>query len=384
MPQLYVCDYYFYFFLNRQGDDYSISCPVCRDDLVLPEKGPIDLPNAFHINSLLELREKLTTTKQEATSLMACPKHNDPLRVYCETCHEVICRDCTIAKEHSTHDFHLISECYPKHRQQIQDGLDQLEHKVSSMDTALAHLAASEEEILEQGQQIKDELNAHAEHVIDQVERSRIQLSQQVDAIVQQKTRLLAAQKQEAEKVRNKLKSCHEMIGIKLDEWNEYHVLAKKSTLIDEMGIISAPVNPEVFQPLEKADFNFTKNKVEIGSIYSTTFGKATLETSPCVLNQQSVVYVCIQSQDGTPLSLPPSLVSSSLNSPGVKHAVKCDITQVDNGKYSIKFTPSTRADQLAVQIGGIDITDSPFVIPVPETIKGKVAKAFKTLRNFL
>ncbi len=358
---------------------------MCRDDLMLPGKGPIDLPNAFHINSLLELREKLTTTKQETTSLMACPKHNDTLRVYCETCRQVICRDCTITKEHSTHDFHLISECYPKHRQQIQDGLDQLEHRVNSMDTALAHLAASEDEILQQGQQIKDELNAHAEQVIDQVERSRIQLSQQVDAIVQQKTRLLAAQKLEAEKVRNKLKSCHEMIGKKLDEWNEYHILAKKSTLIDEMGVISAPVDPDVFQPLEKADLNFTKNKVEIGSIYSTTFGKATLETSsPCVLNQQSVVYLCIQSQDGMPLSLPPSLISSSLSSPAIKHAVKCDITQVDDGKYSITFTPSTRADQLAVQVGGIDIPDSPLVIPVPDTIRGKVVKAFKTLKNFL
>ena len=43
-------------------------------------------------------------------------------------------------------------------------------------------------------------------------------------------------------------------------------------------------------------------------------------------------------------------------------------------GKYNITFTPSTRQDQLIVQVGGVDIPDSPFtlsVIPTPE-MRGK------------
>ncbi len=56
------------------------------------------------------------------------------------------------------------------------------------------------------------------------------------------------------------------------------------------------------------------------------------------------------------------SLISSTLSSPGDTRPVKCDITQTNEaGKYNITFTPSTRHDQLIVQVGGVDISDGPF-----------------------
>ena len=40
-------------------------------------------------------------------------------------------------------------------------------------------------------------------------------------------------------------------------------------------------------------------------------------------------------------------------------------------GDYNISYNPSTREDQLSVQVGGVDISGSPFILPViplPET----------------
>ena len=63
------------------------------------------------------------------------------------------------------------------------------------------------------------------------------------------------------------------------------------------------------------------------------------------------------------------SLVSFTLTSPGDKHTVKCGITQTHPGKYNISFTPSTRgAHILTVQVGGVDIPDSPFTLPAIPT----------------
>ena len=42
-----------------QDGQYYIRCPTCRVEYPLPVGGAADLPNAFHINSLLELREEL-------------------------------------------------------------------------------------------------------------------------------------------------------------------------------------------------------------------------------------------------------------------------------------------------------------------------------------
>ena len=70
------------------GIDYRLNerftdRPTCRVDHLLPEEGgAIKLPSDFKINSLLELRQKLHTSKQEASTSTNCLKHNDPLKVY--------------------------------------------------------------------------------------------------------------------------------------------------------------------------------------------------------------------------------------------------------------------------------------------------------------
>ena len=314
----------------------------------------------------------MTITK---SALITCPKHNDPLKVYCETCRQVICRDCTISKEHKTHNFELISECYPKHRQQIEASLDQVKHKMADLNTALTQLDTTDREVIEQGEQLQEQINTHAQQIIDQVQRSRQHLLQQLHNIVKQKTQLLTAQRQQAQRLHTQLNTCQEMIEHSLKEWTEQQILTEKHTMINEMNTATQHVDPTVFQPIENNEMKFTKINFiqEIGLIKSTTYdGKATLKVLPCLAKQQSTATLTLQSQDGSPFSLPPSLISSTLSSPGDTHSVKCDITQTPQaGKYNITFTPSTRQDQLIVQVGGVDIPDSPFTLPTPE-MRGK------------
>ena len=47
---------------------------------------------------------------------MKCFKHGDPLRIFCETCEEVICRDCTV-RIHKDHEYDTITDSYDKHDQ---------------------------------------------------------------------------------------------------------------------------------------------------------------------------------------------------------------------------------------------------------------------------
>ena len=77
-----------------------------------------DLPRAFHINGMLDLQ----AVREDRES---CPEHNDPLKVYCETCHEVICRDCAISERHNKHDFRLVSNIFPRHLELIKADLQQ-------------------------------------------------------------------------------------------------------------------------------------------------------------------------------------------------------------------------------------------------------------------
>ena len=320
---------------------------------------------------MLELRQKLHTSKQEAAVSTICLKHNDPLKVYCETCHQVICRDCAVSNEHKTHYYHLISECYTKHHQQIQEGLVQIKQEMTNTEVAVSHLDNTEKKVLQQGERLKEEINTHAQETIYQIVRSCIRLSQKVDTIVKQKTHTLRAQKQQAHKIHTQLKTCHETIERNLKEWNQLQILAEKQEMLKKVNTATQNAKANVFVPTEKANIKLAKAKqiqTEIGTISSTTYGKATLKVQPCFAKTFFTTTLNLKSQDGSPFPLPPSLISSTLSSPSDDEvSVKCNVTQTNPGEYNITFTPTvTRGKHLlTVQVGGVDIHNSPFTLPV-------------------
>ena len=317
---------------------------------------------------MLELRPKLHTSKQEAAASTICLKHNDPLKVYCETCYQVICRDCAVSKEHKTHNYHLISECYTKHYQQLKEGLVQIKKEMTNIDVAVSHLDDRKKRVLQQGERLTEEINTHAQEMIYQIVRSRTHLSQQVDTIVQQKTHTLRAQKQQ---IHTRLKTCQETIERSLKEWNQLQILAEKQEMLKEMKIATQNVNVNVFVPTEKANIELAKAKkiqTEIGTISTTTYSKATLNVPPCIAKESYTATLSLQSQNGSPFHLPPSLISSTLSSPSDDEvSVKCNVSQTNPGEYNITFTPTvTRGKHLlTVQVGGVDIPNSPFTLPV-------------------
>ena len=349
----------------------------------LPEGRVNLLPTDFKTNSLLELREKMNIKK---STQMSCSKHNDPLKIYCLTCSKVICRDCTFSEAHNKHQFELISENYPRHLQQIQTDLDLLKHKTTDVNTAMTALVTREREVVQQGEEIKERIHTHAQQLIDQVQRSELSLLQQVDTAVQQKTNLLSKQREQAESLYTQLKRCEENVKQSLNEWTQLQVMMEKKQMLYQMKTVSQNVESAEFYPVEKADIKFSKNDIaenEIGDITSNIFGKAVFSSPTCSPNTPSTATLTLQSQDGSPFPLPPSLISCKLSSPGDSQPVKCDINQTQQGKYIISFTPcSTEAYQLIVQVGGVDISDSPFILPavaLPK-VRGRPVKAITGL----
>ena len=366
---------------------HYINCPTCRVSHRLPQGGANHLPNDFKINTFIELRSKLTFKK---SAHKICPKHDDPLKVYCETCCKVICRDCTISEEHSKHHHtcQLISDSYPKHHQQIQDDLDLLTHKSADINTAVTVLVTREREVVQQGEEIKEQIHTHAQQLIDQVQRSERNLLQQVDAVVQQKRIVLTKQREQAERVHTQLKTCQDMVEQSLKEWSQLQVMMEKENMLHQMNTVSQHVDPTVFQPIEEANTKFTQtaNNIgnDIGKISGYRYEEAILKSVPCSPKTPSTATLTLQSHDGSIFSLPPSLISCKLSSPGDSQPIKCDINQTQQGKYNISFTPCTREDQLIVQVGGIDISGSPFTLSaMPSSVMtGKPVKIIAGLKR--
>ena len=313
---------------------------------------------------------------------MKCNDHNEPIKVYCETCQELICRDCTVSKQHQNHDYNLITESYPKHHQEIEADLTTVKTKVADVNTAVTNLITRERDVTKQGEDVKKQIHTQSQLIINLVQQSERQLVQQVDTVVQQKIQLLTKQREEAETVLKQLKGCEEFVEQSLKLGSQQQILREKQNMVQVMTTVSQDVNPVVFQPIEEANITFTSNQTlvdkyeGIGELKSTPFGKSILVKNACYVGKKSTITLNLQTQDGSPLSVPLSLVSCELSSAGDSQLISCDVNETQSGNYDISFTPPrTRGKgQLNIRLGGVNIPDSPFslhIIPSPE-MRGK------------
>ena len=181
--------------MSRDGQ--SLRCPACRRSIPLGPNGVSGLQSDFHVQHLFEIRDTLQKAKEtqcenckksiatgfcrdcrkfvcdkcievhqtwddfashklvgldevrtEASSLVLpkkpiarCPKHpNKSLKIYCESCSELICKDCTI-RLHQGHNFDLITEVLPKHKEEIVSSIEPVRQQLKTVEKGLQGIA---------------------------------------------------------------------------------------------------------------------------------------------------------------------------------------------------------------------------------------------------
>ena len=320
-----------------------------------------------------------------------CNDHNEPIKLYCETCQQLICRDCAFSQRHQNHKYKLITECYPDHHQEIEADLTTVKRKVADVNTAVTNLITREREVTQQGEDVKKQIHTQSQLIINLVQQSERQLVQQVDTVVHQKIQLLTKQREEAETVLKQLKGCEEFVEQSLKVGTQQQILREKQNMVQVMTTVNQDVHPVVFQPIEKANITFTSNQTlvdkyeGIGELKSKTFGKSVLVKNACYIGKKSTIVLNLQTQDGSPFSVSLSLISCELSSAHDSQLISCDINETQSGNYDISFTPCTRGKhQLTIQLGGVNIPDSPFtlhIIPSPE-MRGKPVSIISGLNS--
>ena len=420
---------------------YVISCPTCCKTARVPDKGPADLPTAFVINSLVEIQDQLKKVcegrqicdnceasdatrycKQCATGLcekclamhnglkvnskhqlvdmkdvvntasrllpvkedavMNCTNHDEPLKIFCETCQVLICPSCTI-RRHKDHNYDVVTDTFPKHRQDVENVLQMVAKKVLTLQDALTAITTREEDVGKQRDDRVREIRLQVQGIVELVTQAGEQLVGEVNSVAKGKLRLLGQQKEEAELALVQLKSVKEFVEKGLEVGSPQQILSEKKNLIQGMEVVSKQINPDVFQPLEEANITFTENKEakmsygNIGTVdysYNVT-GTLSVKVPP-MAGRKVTATLSLHTKLGSPL---PSLPFTCHLIPAkTSQTIVCDIEETGVGKYSVSFTPSAHGKhQVKIQVGGIDIDGNPFslhVVPSPE-MRGKPVK---------
>ena len=435
-------------------DGHSLICPICRHLVPLSEKGVDGLQSGFHIDRLIEIRDAFnkvaeptetqcgnceagqatgycvdcrnflcerctnehkvcTSTKNHqlltleklksiASSLIPsqkntpqCQKHSDKkLKLFCETCKELICSDCTI-RLHKGHDYDLLADVFPKHKEELVSSLKPVKQKLHTVQETLKAYDTKAKEIKDQ----RTTLEAHIHKEIDQLHellnQRRAQLVGELDMLTHRKLKSLATQRNQVEITQVKFTSCLEYAEGGLKTGTESEVLAMKAPVLERIEQISAEFDPETIQPKIEADLKLitetTKSLQEacLEFLDIREGDPIALEESHTIgdgLNgattgeQKTVVFHAMTGQKKEyrgRLNL-----EAELEHTKSKNKVQCVVIQLQNGQHKINYQPVKRGKhELHLTVDGNPVRGSPFPIAVTPSAQS-LSKPFRVIQG--
>ena len=428
---------------DRQGQ-LSLRCPTCRQSTLLPPATSVsDLQPAFHIHHLFEIQDalekvkepqkvmcgKCKKAKQAATSYCRdcgeficamcttihsnwddfaghevvaleqleskmkeldalkkvtfyCSLHKGKeLEIYCETCEELICHNCTVTKHcRPEHKYSLVDDTFEQHKNEITTSLEPIEKQVGIVNKALEELDQESAEIDDQRGMTKTEIAQLFRQIYDVLEARKADLDSQVDQLANQKLKNLAAQKDEVETVQIQLASCLSFVRESLRTGSQGEVMKMKKTVMKQIKEVTDNFKPDMLPPCETANVRFIASpellkvcqqfgrvflqQISPEKCYATGRG---LEVAKPGVRATAVLHVV--DQKGKACSTPVETLTCGLVSESTGEKIDCSVKTIEaSGQYEISYQATSRGrHQLHIKVEGKKSVHYPCEATSPE-----------------
>ena len=429
---------------DRQGQ-LSLRCPTCRQSTLLPPATNVsDLQPAFHIHHLFEIQDALEKVKapkkvlctkcnknRPATSYCRdCGKyictscttvHSDwddfaehevvaleqleskvkqldslkkvtlycslhkgkELELYCETCEELICHNCTVNKHcRPEHKYDLVDDTFEKHKAEMVVSLDPIENQLGVVVKALEQIEQQSADVNNQRVATKAEIQKTVRQLHEMLEARKTELMGKVNEYADQKVKNLAAQKDEVETVHTQLVSCLSFVRESLRTGSQGEVMKIKKTVMKQIKEMTDNFKPDMLPPCELSFIEFIPspklaqacrqfgdvrvNPVSPENCYATGKGTKVAE-----LGERVTVVLNTVDDKEKACTTPAETVMSELVSVANNTKRECSIKAVETSKYEISYQPTVRGrHQLHIKVKGKHTKGSPFPVTVKLPVK--------------
>uniref|UniRef100_A0A1X7UZ95 Uncharacterized protein n=1 Tax=Amphimedon queenslandica TaxID=400682 RepID=A0A1X7UZ95_AMPQE len=319
----------------------------------------LDKVTASDVSSISQL---LAPAKQEAT--LTCSTHNKKMKLYCETCDSVICRDCTV-RTHKDHEYDLVSASYTKHCRELEGSLNPVKGKIEGLKKVLSALVEREGEIRERGEGVLEEIHEMVEELTEQAKR-----------VTDDKLKVLSEQMKSAKMSLSVLEDVEDYVEQSLMTGSPQQVLGSKKQMMECMSKVTTEINVEELHPKEKVDFVLSKDIKSLHHIGDiVTYSSTALQQ--CRVKKidritpagKAVLFsLSIEVPDSSLLCVPLSSLRCSLVPVGKGDQpihTTVTTTSTDPRVYRIQCNPSTSGTHtVKVQVYDVHLEDTSLVIP--------------------
>ena len=428
---------------ERQGQ-VSLRCPTCRRSTLLPSATSVSgLQSAFHVHHLLEIQDALKKMKEPksvqcekckkvsrvATSFcrdcgqficatcadvhanwdnlsshevvsvdqlqsevskhvppknvtFMCSKHKDQqLRLYCETCEDLICHDCTV-RVHKGHQYDLISDTFEEHKADIKASLGPIGKQKSIVKDRLKGLNTRHCDVCEQRDRLKADIHREIQSFIDILRRREAELVNKLEQVAQAKLKKLEAQRDEMESILAHRDSCSSFVTESLRTGCEEEIVKMRKRVVEQIKEMTAEFNEDDLSPCEEANIAFRTLPIfidecsQVGDVYLASVAAENCHATGKGLevtevNENVSVFVHALDQHKMPYTSNINEITCQLVSEMDTIRTSGEVRLVKDNQYEINYRPTVGGrHQLHIKIDGKHIKGSPFAVTVRRTIE--------------
>uniref|UniRef100_A0A3B4TC67 E3 ubiquitin-protein ligase TRIM33 n=1 Tax=Seriola dumerili TaxID=41447 RepID=A0A3B4TC67_SERDU len=142
-----------------------------------------------------------------------CPVHKqEPLKLYCETCDTLTCRDCQLL-EHKEHRYQFLEEAFQNQKGIIETSMAKLQEKKNYVHYSVSQVQSRLKELNETHRKVEHEIKIAVFTLINEINKKGKSLLQQLESVTKERSMRLVAQHKDttqlAQQIHHVLNFCH-------------------------------------------------------------------------------------------------------------------------------------------------------------------------------
>ena len=357
---------------------YSCKAPMCDFCLKMHKRNQ-DL-SSHQFFTLDEIRQTGALPPSTGTHQYICHKHRDQeLKLYCFTCEEVICRDCTVTKsDHRDHNYEFINQLIREEREKLRKRMEPL-HGI--LKTVLDCSTRVETHVKELKQIHEKRVKKIDEVVSESLEVLKLRgetLKEESERIFTGKGKSLSLQLEAVQSAQASVSSAIDFAKNTLDRGSNVEVFLYRKKMLARMETLQGI--DKQFQNFEVTDednvqFVCDRSIVEkFGQLCETACPETTIVYGPGLEDpmQGRLTTFTVHAHDkrDDPLRHGGGKCVAEITctppTTGKEHCIIPEITDNTDGSYTVAFTPEYPGrTKVMIKMDNTEIKGSPFNVRV-------------------
>uniref|UniRef100_A0A8B9J7L0 RING-type E3 ubiquitin transferase n=1 Tax=Astyanax mexicanus TaxID=7994 RepID=A0A8B9J7L0_ASTMX len=363
----------------------TLSCPVCRQTSILPEKGVAALQNNFFITNLMEvLQRDPECSRPEACSVLesvsaaaagkplSCPNHEGKvMEFYCESCETAMCLDCTEG-EHREHVTVPLRDVLEQHKAALKNQLDAIRNRLPQLTVAIELVSEISRQLTERKNESVNEISCTFEELERALHQRKAALIADLENICSTKQKVLQAQLSSLQQGKENIQSSCSFTEQALSHGSATEVLLVQKQMSERVSALARHDFPE--RPHENAHLEcqvetegLRRSIQNLGVLLTTSaVGHTSVATGEglrhAVIGQHVTITVTTKDKDAELVRTGNAALKAEITGHDGGRVAEVEVVDNKNGTYEVGYTLKSEGEySVSLLLYGQPVRGSPF-----------------------